>query len=336
MIDNPYIRQLLQKYIDGSYSPEELDELLRYSTQLEGEQTIGALVEAYLAETPTIEAAQEERLQRILNLTDIHISEAVPLPDMDEQPTRSLFRRMLPYAAAVLLFLSVGIYVWKVGINQEPNTISITATEAKAQQVELPDGSHVWLNAGATLTYPEKFSKDKRTITLSDGQAYFDIAKDENKPFTVHAGTLKVEVLGTSFEVTAYNNKEQASVAVKSGTVNVSAEHTPSTTGTTLTANQKATLHTTTGTIETTDIDGDDIAGWKENRLVFSDDDFAIVLEAIQRRYKVTIDLQKPELLSKKITLRLDDQLVQTAIEILSLSTNFKYEFANDSTIIIR
>lgn len=325
------IDTLFDRFLNRTCTQEELQQLFAHF-QTSDETILRTLIQAQIgkadSEIDELTPAQQQKVKQVHDDLKAQL--------FNPKPTRSLFSRMLPYAAAVLLFLSLGIYYWTSNIESEANTITITANEAKAQQVELPDGSHVWLNAGATLTYPEKFSKDKRSITLSDGQAYFDIAKDENKPFTVHAGTLKVEVLGTSFEITAYDNKEQASVAVKSGTVNVSAEHTPSTTGTTLIANQKATLNTKTGTIETTEIDGDDIAGWKENRLVFTGDDYATVLEAVQRKYNVTIELQKPELLKEKLTLRLDDQPMQTAIKILSLSSNFNYEFANDSTIIIR
>lgn len=338
MTDKQHIRQLLDSYIRGQYTQQELDELLRHSTQTEGEHTVGELIEQYLAELDTEDLSQTDRLSKLLNRTDRKIREAIPLPDpvtdIPSDRRRGFPGRWMAVAALLITALSFSLYM--LLYNAPVQTIRITADGTIAQQVDLPDGSQVWLNAGATLTYPEKFGNDTRAITLSDGQAYFDIARDEKRPFTVDAGALSVQVLGTAFEITSYNNTEHASVAVQRGKVNVSTGHTVSTPGTILTANQKATVNTKTGTVETTDINTDDIAGWKDNRLVFSSDDFATVIEAIQRKYNVTIDLKKSALLHEKITLRLDDQPVRTALEILSISSNFKYEFANDSTIVIR
>ncbi|OJX36592.1 MAG: hypothetical protein BGO87_12380 [Flavobacteriia bacterium 40-80] len=338
MTDKQHIRQLLDNYIRGQYTRQQLDELLRHSTQTEDEHTVGELIEQYLAELDTEDLSQTDRLSKLLNRTDRKIREAIPLPDpVTDIPSGK--RRGFPgrwMAVAALLITALSFSLYMLLYNAPVQTIRITADGTVAQQVDLPDGSQVWLNAGATLTYPEKFDTDTRAITLSDGQAYFDIARDEKRPFTVDAGALSVQVLGTAFEITSYNNMEHASVAVQRGKVNVSPGHMVSTPGTILTANQKATVNTRTGTVETTDINTDDIAGWKDNRLVFSSDDFATVIEAIQRKYNVTIDLKKSALLQEKITLRLDDQPVRTALEILSISSNFKYELANDSTIIIK
>lgn len=333
--ENEHIRQLLDKYIHGQHTPEELDELLHYSVQADGEQTIGELVEQYLAERQSADAVQVDRLGKILNRTDRKLREAVPLPSTEGETQRRLDRRWLAVAAVLLAVLSFSFYLFFY--NAPVQTIRITAMGTEAQQVELPDGSQVWVNAGATLSYPERFGKDSREITLSDGQAFFTVTKDEERPFRVDAGKLRVEVLGTSFEVTAFQNLEQASVAVQSGKVSVSAGGTArDSESTTLTANQKGTINTQTGQVITTDIDSEAIAGWKQHKLIFSDDGFATVIEALQRRYGVSIDLRKAALRNEKITLTLDDQPLRTVLEILSVSSNFSYQFANDSTVVIQ
>lgn len=236
-------------------------------------------------------------------------------------------------AAVILSTLSIGYYFWR---SNQAQQIIVTAGKGKVYDVKLPDGSRVWLNSGASLSYPELFEGDKRSVILTDGQAFFEVSENPNKPFNIKAGTLNVQVLGTSFEVSAFKDVAQATVAVKTGSVKVGSESYPTDNGTTLTANQKATVNTTSGNIEVAQIDGDDIAGWKENRLVFTEESFATVIEALQRKYKVKIEVHQPNLYNEKITLRLEDEPLETILKVLSFSNQFTYQIANDSTVIIK
>ncbi len=88
-------------------------------------------------------------------------------------------------------------------------------------QVRLPDGTSVWLNASSTLTYPVSFSsKKERFVTLS-GEAYFEVAKDQTRPFIVSSGSQKVEVLGTHFNVSAYSDDSVIRTTLLEGKVRV-------------------------------------------------------------------------------------------------------------------
>lgn len=337
MADNIYIQKLLDKFISGYSTTDELDELLQYAAMPNGKQLIDDLIDKYFIKE-TEDRYQLDRLQKILAHTDKVLSERVPVnfPELGEhQPERR--RKSLKgwfVAAAILLpVLFISIYLL---YDSPVKTISITASGGQIQSVNLPDGSQAWLNSGATISFPEKFGKNQRSVNLTNGQAFFEVIRNEQKPFVIDAGGFSIEVLGTSFEVTTFESFERASVSVKTGKVKVNTEVTQINSPTILSANHKATINIATGKIETTEIDSEDIAGWRDNMLVFSADEFGTVVEALQRKYNVRIDLKRPELLHEKITLRLDDQPVQTAIEILSISSNFKYEFINDSTIVIK
>lgn len=326
-MDSARLKQLLTKYKAGEYTEAEAAELLRYLHDADNRITLAQLAAEGLFDESHHAIIEDSAVQERLNMLFDKLSSTT-----NPQPRKLTPWKYLPIAVALLAALVVGFYFWRN--SQIEHVMMVKAENGEVKEVVLPDSSHAWLNAGATLSYPKRFRRSDRTVTLTDGQAFFEVKRNEDKPFIVQAGALNVQVLGTAFEVTAYDNKEQASVAVQSGKVNVST-HQAAISATTVTANQKATVNTTSGMVETSEIDGDDIAGWKDNRLVFFEEPFANVVEALQRRYGTRITVNKASLLKDKVILKLDDQPLDQVLKVLSISNDFNYEFANDNTIII-
>ncbi|HEX2630438.1 MAG TPA: FecR domain-containing protein, partial [Chitinophagaceae bacterium] len=89
---------------------------------------------------------------------------------------------------------------------------------SKVVDMKLADGSHVWLNAGSSVTYPVAFTGNERKVSVT-GEAYFEIAHDKNKPFIVSKGDVHVQVLGTHFNVNAYDDEPDIKVTLLEGSV---------------------------------------------------------------------------------------------------------------------
>ena len=104
-------------------------------------------------------------------------------------------------AAAVLAILATGIGL--LLLRPENPTQEIRNGLSEVKECVLPDGTKVWLNSNSTLSYPERFSRRKRTVCLT-GEAFFDVQKDAHRPFFVQAGDVVIKVLGTRFDVDAY------------------------------------------------------------------------------------------------------------------------------------
>lgn len=320
---NERITELFRKYLAKAHSDAELDELLAYFQLSEHDGQLERLIIERLD-------AEPETDQRLIDAMAMDVKTRL---NRAIRKQSSPIRRQLGIAAAILAVLGLGVYFWKL---QQVQTITITAATNQVTEVQLPDGSRVWLNGGASLSYPEIFKGPAREVSLRDGQAFFDVAADAGHPFTVQAGALAVEVLGTSFEITAFADAPEASVAVHSGRVNVhAAADTKKANATLLSANQKVLVDTRGGTVSTTAIDPDDIAGWRARRIVFAAEDFANVIEALERRYGVRFDVRNEQLYQEKITLRLDDVPLETVLDVLSLNDLLRYEIADDSTIVI-
>ena len=105
------------------------------------------------------------------------------------------------------------------------NTIKVPA--GQRANLTLPDGTNVWLNARSEMRYPAVFTGNKREITL-DGEAYFEVTHNEDKPFVVQTNKCNVEVLGTKFNVEAYSDSEDFCTSLMEGSVRVSDKGNPS------------------------------------------------------------------------------------------------------------
>lgn len=116
---------------------------------------------------------------------------------------------------------------WKKHLNspngkpiEDNKLVRITVPQGSDYHLLLSDGSQVWMNSESTIVYYTNFSEEKRAITLS-GEAYFEVARNENKPFVVTARNAEIMVLGTSFNVSAYENDEVVAATLVEGEVEV-------------------------------------------------------------------------------------------------------------------
>ncbi|OCX52045.1 hypothetical protein BEL04_11095 [Mucilaginibacter sp. PPCGB 2223] len=127
-------------------------------------------------------------------------------------------------AAAILIFAAAGFYFTRmksVQVNPVPINLVETPMIKDHQLIKLADGSTVVLNANSRLKYPRIFNSSTREVTLL-GEGYFDIRHDVSHPFIVHTGRFKITVLGTAFNIKAYNHEKKITVTVTRGKVSVS------------------------------------------------------------------------------------------------------------------
>jgi len=121
---------------------------------------------------------------------------------------------MLIYTSHLYLQLKNSTY------NQQPIYTSVVAPKGAQSQVQLPDGTQIWLNAGSSIRYANTFGQGDRDLTLN-GEAYFDVISNEALPFIVSAGDLTVQVLGTQFNVKAYEELDNIKVSLMKGSVSL-------------------------------------------------------------------------------------------------------------------
>ena len=320
-----YIRQLAVKFLNGTASEEEKEILHKWYDSLNPD----------VPETETVftrdpESANEMKARMLANMKSL------------QQPVRkkadfTLIKRLVSWSTAVAALVIAGFIFWT---NQhKPTETGVRLVQAplgKTLKIALPDGSSIWLNAGSSLSYPSQFSGKTREVILKEGQAFFDVKHMTDKPFIVHAKTLNITVLGTSFDVKAYHNDKDIKVTVKTGKVGVTMRDKPERPALMLLPAEQATIPEKTTQIHVTEISKPAIAPWKDNRMVFEDELLSEVFNALERKYKQHIIIEKADLSAEKISLTLDDQPIGDVLKVLGFSKKFNYSQLNDSTIVIK
>lgn len=151
-------------------------------------------------------------------------------------------------------------------------------------QLTLPDGSRVWLNAASSLHFPVAFTGSVRDVELT-GEAYFEIAENKEKPFRVKVGGMRVEVLGTHFNVKAYKEEDAIRTSLLEGKVKVVKGGLTDM----LQPGQQAILHTASGGYKKINVNMDGVVAWKNGLFQFDGDDITGIMRQIDRWYDVEV-----------------------------------------------
>lgn len=177
------------------------------------------------------------------------------------------------------------------GANGEILRNTIVTPKGRQYQLVLPDGSRIWLNAATTLTYPVNFNKDKRQVEVR-GEAYFEVEKAANWPFVVNTEFQQIEVLGTHFNISAYDDDEHAKTTLVEGRVKVVSSADGQRAGQTkvLIPGQQAITLRGSSHIKVDKIDTEEVMSWKENLFVFNNEEISEVMKKVSRWYDVEVE----------------------------------------------
>jgi ferric-dicitrate binding protein FerR (iron transport regulator) len=200
-------------------------------------------------------------------------------------------RRTMLRVAAVLLpaALVVGGYFTMQRVNDNVEWARVEVPNGQTQTYTLADGSTVCLNAGSVLEYPVEFRGRERQVKLR-GEGFFKVTPDKSKPFVVTSPRLHTTVVGTEFNISAYDNQLHESVTVLSGQVDVA---TPEGAIHQLTPNTHLTHWIESGSTDVEEIEASSIVGWMNDELVFENSTLEDILCGIRRKYgdlKVVVD----------------------------------------------
>ena len=151
-------------------------------------------------------------------------------------------------------------------------------------QVTLPDGSKVWLNAATSLRFPTAFTGKDRTVELT-GEAYFEIARNKDQPFQVKVNEMTVDVLGTHFNIMAYENEGSVNTSLLQGSVRVEQAGQAKT----LQPGQESRLNISTGNLLVAVADTDQAVAWKNGLFQFDGATLETVMHQVERWYDVDV-----------------------------------------------
>lgn len=193
-------------------------------------------------------------------------------------------------------------------------------------KLKLSDGTIVFLNAGSKLRFPQSFdyTDNKRTVYL-EGEAFFDVAKNKNKPFIVNTQEVDVKVLGTKFNITSYENDDYIATTLIEGSVSVYENRTPDN-RMQLTPSFQANYDKFGNNFRKAKVDVDGYTAWMQNRLVIDNLKFSEILVRLERRYAVKFVNKTQDLNDELYQGEFVDEDIASVLKTISMSSPFTYE----------
>lgn len=244
----------------------------------------------------------------------------------------NLFRRSWVRAAAMILLL-VGLFALYKWITAPPQEIDLVASTQIVTDT-LSDGSVISLNKGTVLTYPDKFSGDKREVKLR-GSAFFNVHHDEKKPFVIDAGIAKVKVLGTSFLVNAYQDSAVEVVVTKGRVLLFKIDaKTKDTSSILITAGEKGVVPLKTLLPELVVNRQPDDLFWIDHTLEFRKCALRDVFILLKKYYSIEIEVINPDIENCMLSATFMNDPIDRILEVISLSFDLKAEKVGNKYII--
>lgn len=256
------------------------------------------------------------------------------------QPSRNQpFAFYLKYAAIVIVALSTGWGISESGIHlkesiQIENQIVYNEIRVqkggRANTLILSDGSKVVLNAATTFKYPTSFNSKNRIVYL-DGEAYFEVAKDADKPFIVKAKRQDITVLGTSFNVEAYSSTPFSVITLLSGSISLKAfnDKGEMMSQMFLKPNQSALSNNSSGSVSIQNMQAELATSWMNGEYKFKDTPLIFIVKQLENYYDVRIHLEDKKLRRIRYTGTFSlDQNIEEVLKIIDYKKQFIFKKA--------
>ena len=306
--------ELLQKYIAGNASEKESQRIMEWLR--EDEQHL----------------REYKRQRKLYDITLWQTKSPVDIQQEKKDPLRRVLD-VIVRIAAVIVFTVATTYFYTLHVLQdkEENMQTVVVPAGQHAELYLADGTHVWLNSGSRLTFPGRFSKKVRHVEL-DGEGYFKVSSNIKQPFIVGTNRCNIRVLGTEFNVLAYEKDSIWETALLEGAVEILVPGSNNS-GMRLEPNTMASLkgnRLVKGRIKEVDY-----FLWREGLLCFNDISVRDMIEKLKLYYGVDIVVNNTRILKNRYTgkFRTKDG-VEHVLKVLKLNNKFTYT-KNDETNVI-
>lgn len=321
---NKTIRSIIRKFF-GNDMPEAIQATFRrWWLQSDHRQEKDFVMEEIWEETPSV--ATENTVQELKQ-----IQKRIKETDKDSDTNK----RTLPYifsrAAAILLLPLLGAAITYLILQsdtsvRQPEMAECFVPNGERKQIELSDGTKVWLNSGSLLIYAKQFTGDKRSLYLN-GEASFDVAKNPHKPFIVKTAHMEVEALGTLFNVSAYPDQETTIATLQNGKIRVLTDLEEEK-ACILSPDEQLIYNHRLATTSFSHVDAARVLQWKNGYLTFQGASFDQIAKALERRFDVIINYETGRFAGRCFTLKFNpdenlDQILEVIKELIK-GLNYK------------
>ena len=234
---------------------------------------------------------------------------------------------------AAILFLPLllisGYFYFSTKLNNERNTISSTreiyTKPGTRTKIELSDGTSVWLNDGTTFRYPEIFTGKNREVYV-DGEAYFEVKSNLERPFIVNNPMMKTVVTGTHFNLNAYSADKYFEATLMEGKVSLEKNNQ----SIIMAPGEQVQFDVQLNQLVQKNIEASSASAWIDGKLIFKDEKLGTAIKKLARWYNIEIILADPKLNDYLLTGTFQDEMLDQTLRLISLAVPVKFEYKKE------
>ena len=245
---------------------------------------------------------------------------------------RDFQNNFLGYVAVVLVVVAIGFGLYSWAKHYPVEQIEYITDAGQVNEVSLPDGSKVWLNAKSKLTYTQYLIGSDRYVSL-DGEAYFHVVSDSDKPFFVSTSDAQIKVTGTRFAVSAYHDDPFVTTHLEEGIVTFMTKK--SDTEHKLAPGQLVQLDRKSESLEFSTPENLIAGDWKNGELNFYDERFERIAKKLERRFDIDIQLTNASIPDLRFTAEFEQENLQQILNFIELASALKVKQQADGTYFV-
>ncbi len=322
-------KQEIKQYLEGKTSVAEAQKVRDWLSDSTNDSALRKMLGEIWADSEITVHGQKPDFEQMLKGVSYRIHSGT----QQNKPKLSLKRQFIEgwmKAAAVLfipLFLLTAYLLsgrFQQGdVETHVNLREVYTKPGTRTQIELPDGTMVWLNDGTTIKYPEQFTEKERVVFL-DGEAYFEVKSNPKEPFIVENSMMKTRVTGTHFNLNAYSADRFFEATLLEGRIELfaQAKHID------LSPGQQLQYNVSQNIFQRKDVRSDDAAAWIHGKLVFHNEKLDVVINKLSRWYNVDIQLSDALLRDYDLTYTLQNEKLEQSLNYISQVLPIKYSYS--------
>jgi len=324
-------KEKLIKFLNGACTPQEEEQIRNWFDRQDSQEELSKM---FQNTWDSIEQTSKgPQLDKILHKVHQQIGSE------KGKKVRSINSNFIGIAASLILFAALAFMFFDFGKSTPEQGLELATVykrETKSGEklkLRLPDQTYVILNSNSSIEFDSDYGKEKRFIKIQ-GEAYFDVASNKEKPFIVDSGELHTTALGTEFNVLSRNGIEE--IALTEGRVKVEIEDTGAIADLfeTLDPGQKATFKENDSKIINSNFDPSIVTAWKEGRIQFKRKRLKDIFSDLQNWYGVEFQVPLSLNMNRKVSGEFNNESLKNILEGLSFSMGFNYSIQDNSVII--
>jgi ferric-dicitrate binding protein FerR (iron transport regulator) len=322
----------IKRYLEGRGKGESADEIKKWLADPVNENEVREILGEIWSNTKITMTGDKPDFERMYSdvIDNFNIESDTK---SDRQRSLNMFRlayQKFSKVAAVLfipILLAASILFYKVQTNsvdsREVTMREVFTKPGTRTQLELSDGTKVWLNDGTTFRYPENFSGNDRQVYV-DGEAYFEVKADVNHTFKVINPMMTTIVTGTHFNLNAYSEDQLFEATLLEGKI-----HLESKVGKiSLDPGEQVQYKTESGSVQKIDVNPQFSTAWVDGKLIIKNQPLELAVKKLSRWYNVDIQIDDSELENLQLSCTLENEKIEQCVQLITqaLSINYKYK----------